>query len=188
MVWRMARKRSAAPRKQPARGGRVRRAWRALFAGYWKGRSKGQRLGGSIAAIVVAVGAFVGILAAFGIVRGGGSGNSGTLTSISAPSGGISHAPIKTPGGGTIYRIDTGSDIKASVRGTPETQGRRLAKLSDGTKVRILCTKQGQLIESNLGNSTIWDYVQPVGRSVRGYVSDTLIYTGKSGAVAGACH
>lgn len=185
----MSRKRPAAPPKPPASGGRIRRGWRALFKGYWKGKSKGQRIGGSIASFVLVAAAVVGALATVGVFSGGGS-RSGDNAGASPGAGQAStasYAPVTTTGGVTLYRIDIGNGPRASLRTAPNTASRRLTRLTDGAKVRILCTKQGEVIETNLGSSRIWDYVQPVGSPVRGYVSDALIYTGVSGAVAHPC-
>ncbi len=53
------------------------------------------------------------------------------------------------------------------------------------TRISINCTAAGDSVSGPFGATTLWDHTTYQG--VSGYVSDAWVYTGKSGAVAGAC-
>ncbi|KAG0195920.1 hypothetical protein BGX28_000361 [Mortierella sp. GBA30] len=68
-----------------------------------------------------------------------------------------------------------------NVHSGPSTSSPVVGSIQNGATVNIDCTATGTTVTGKYGTSSIWDHVPG------GYVTDTYVYTGSSGAVAPPC-
>ncbi|MBA2346779.1 MAG: glucosaminidase domain-containing protein, partial [Solirubrobacterales bacterium] len=73
-----------------------------------------------------------------------------------------------------------------NVRSRPSSGSRRVARLKQGTRVRVTCQRMAQIAPGRSGRSRIWDrVVLPGGK--RAWVADGLLNTGSELLVAKIC-
>jgi len=86
---------------------------------------------------------------------------------------------------GTAYAAASGtvhtSGAALNVRSGPSTTASSVGSVANGASVSISCQMYGQSVTGTYGTSNVWDKIGA------GYVSDTYIYTGSDGLVAGLC-
>jgi len=93
----------------------------------------------------------------------------------------LAQADVHHPGTGYVV---VGSDYTASVFKMPTTTSTIVTKLSDGARVTILCTAEGDSVTSPVtgGTSSLWD-----GTTDGGFIPDVLVDTGTDQPTAPNC-
>ena len=82
--------------------------------------------------------------------------------------------------------IRTDNGVPVSARRAPRTSAKRVLRLRDGDRVRILCQRRGERVTGKYGTSRLWDLIE-IGGGRGAYVTDTYVYTGSDGRVAPRC-
>jgi cell wall-associated NlpC family hydrolase len=90
-----------------------------------------------------------------------------------------------TPALAATGTVHTDSGAPLTVRSAPSTGASSAGTVADGAAVNIDCQTTGETVTGKYGTSNIWDKVSYRGHT--GYVSDTYVYTGADGMVAGRC-
>lgn len=72
--------------------------------------------------------------------------------------------------------------IRLNVRSGPSTSYGVVRVLPEGARVPIYCQTPGQTISGPYGTTNVWDNIDD-GQ----YISDSYVYTGSDGYVAGRC-
>lgn len=104
---------------------------------------------------------------------------------LAVPAGADAARPANdgpSPGVVGIVKADAGKRVP--VRQFPGG-GRVVARLDSGTRVVIRCQTNGPAIDGPYGRSEVWDRIS-IGNGA-GFVSDSRVFTGSDGLVAGVC-
>jgi surface antigen len=93
--------------------------------------------------------------------------------------------PWPCDGGGSSYAtgvVNVNKGYTLSVRARPRSDARKIGRLKDGRRIRIVCQTRGDVMTGRYGTSRVWDRL-----AGGGFVTDTYVYTGSDGRVAPPC-
>ncbi|MFF5358583.1 SH3 domain-containing protein [Streptomyces scabiei] len=81
-----------------------------------------------------------------------------------------------------VRRYSIAPGVRLNVRSGPSTSYGVVRVLSEGATVPIYCQTPGQTVSGPYGTTNVWDNIGD-GE----YISDSYVYTGSDGYVAGRC-